>query len=246
VPPLIVAAKAIPNNLDAKTLLPLSQSIIEGLLTRRVFVLSYACDGTEVERSIQRLLTAAAPHRIVYKIQHPVAGMPTIEITIARYGNQLLVMIQDSKHALKTYRNNLFTGARLLVLGSYVAMYSYARAMAFESGGPLYHRHVEKMDRQDDNAATALFSSVALKFLAKTHPERLGQIIYLFVFGEVVDAYQNRHITHLERFKIVMRARFFWTFGMNFWPRLAIRTIGISYLVRLQISPESSLMASYP
>jgi hypothetical protein len=209
VPPLIVAAKAIPNNLDANTLLPLSKSVIEGLLTRGVLVLSYACDGTEVERSVQRLIITNAPRRIVYRIQHPVPGMPDITIAIAQYGDRLLVMIQDSKHALKTYRNNLFTGCRLLVLGSYVAMYSYARAMAFEPGAPLYHRHVEKMDRQDDNAATALFSSAALKFLAKTHPERLGQVVYLFVFGELVDAYQNRQISHRQRIKIALRARFF-------------------------------------
>ena len=36
-----------------------------------------------------------------------------------------IVMIQDSKHMAKTLRNNLFSGARALVLGNHLAMYSY-------------------------------------------------------------------------------------------------------------------------
>ncbi|KAJ7728968.1 hypothetical protein DFH07DRAFT_695847, partial [Mycena maculata] len=67
-------------------------------------------------------------------------------------------MLQDLKHALKTFRNNLFSGARLLALGSYTAIYAHIREMAFEDGSPLFHRDVEKLDRQDNNAAARLFS----------------------------------------------------------------------------------------
>ena len=92
-------------------------------------------------------------------------------------------MIQDSKHMAKTLRNNLFSGARALVLGNHLAMYSYVRDMAFTplSGCPLYHRGVEKLDRQDDNAATCLFSAAALDFVVHQFPDRLGLIGYLFV-----------------------------------------------------------------
>ena len=79
----------------------------------------------------------------------------------------------------------------------------------FGNGSPLYHRDVVKLDRQDDNAATRLFSAKTLKFLASHHPDCIGVIVYLFVFGELVDAYQNRHITHSEWIKLVLRARFF-------------------------------------
>jgi hypothetical protein len=50
-------------------------------------------------------------------------------------------------------RNNLFTRAKLLTIGGHVGMFQYARQVVFESGSPLYHRDVEKVDRQDDNAA---------------------------------------------------------------------------------------------
>jgi hypothetical protein len=118
-------------------------------------------------------------------------------------------MIQDSKHPLKTFRNNLFSGARLLVLGSYTAIYSRIREMAFADGSPLFHRDVEKMDRQDDNAAMQLFSADTLKYLADHHPEYLREIIYLFIFGELIDAYQNRSMCHADRVKLVLRARYF-------------------------------------
>ncbi|OBZ69091.1 hypothetical protein A0H81_10762 [Grifola frondosa] len=118
-------------------------------------------------------------------------------------------MIQDSKHGLKTFRNNLFSGAHLLVLGNYIAIYLFARDLAFQPDSPLFNRDVEKVDRQDDNAATRLFSATALNYLIKRHPEHAGQIVYLFVFGELVDAYQNRFISHRECIKMVLYARFF-------------------------------------
>ncbi|KAJ6600651.1 hypothetical protein B0H10DRAFT_2230917 [Mycena sp. CBHHK59/15] len=123
--------------------------------------------------------------------------------------HQALDIEWDSKHALKTFRNNLFSGAKLLPLGSYTAIYARIREMAFEDGSPLFHRDVEKLDRQDDNAATRLFSADTLKYLTDHHPEYLGEIVYLFVFGELIDAYQNRSISHAERVKLVLRARYF-------------------------------------
>lgn len=203
--------------MDAEALMPLSQKVLEGLISRGVKVVSYACDGTEVERAVQRLLTSRAPSRLEYTIQNPRSERDSgnyIKLTIPVIKGQPVVMIQDSKHGLKTARNNLFSGARLLVLGNFVAMYSRIRDVAFEPGSPLYIRDVEKLDRQDDNAATRLFSSATLKFIALNHPDHIGEIVFLFIFGELIDAYQNRFITHLERVKLVLRAHYFlesWT-----------------------------------
>ena len=85
-------------------------------------------------------------------------------------------------------------------------MYSYVWDMAFTplSGCPLYHQDVEKLDRQDDNAATHLFSAAVLDFVVHQFPDRLGLIRYLFVMGEAIDAYQSRLISHLEHVKMVL------------------------------------------
>lgn len=171
-------------------------------------VISYACDGTEVERAVQRLLVKHAESHLSYAIKNPRGGRD-LTTTIPVFFDQPVAMVQDSKHSLKTFRNNLFSGARLLVLGNFVAVYSHIRQLAFEIGSPLYTRDVEKLDRQDDSAATRLFSAATLKFLSDNHPDYLGEIVFLFIFGELVDAYQNRSISHIERIKMVLRAQYF-------------------------------------
>ena len=79
-------------------------------------------------------------------------------------------MMQDSKHLLKTFRNNAFSGAQALILGNHHVAYHQFRSLAFPSfqsfegsaatlpstGGiaPLYHHDVEKLGQQDDAATT--------------------------------------------------------------------------------------------
>ncbi|KAF8232516.1 hypothetical protein L208DRAFT_1271802, partial [Tricholoma matsutake] len=45
------------------------------------------------------------------------------------------------------------------------------------------------------------------------HPEYIGEIVYLFVFGELINAYQNHSISHLECLKLVLHAWYF----INAW-----------------------------
>lgn len=209
VTPIIVAALPIPSDLDAEALYPMTRKILDGLIDWKIQVVSYACDGTEVERAVQRLVIERADSRIEYIIKNPHQGGPDTKVTIPVIKGQAIAIVQDSKHALKTYRNNLFSGARLLVLGNFIAVYAHIRQLAFEEGSPLYLRDVEKLDRQDDSAATRLFSADVLKYLCDNHPDYLGEIVYLFVFGELIDAYQNRAISHAEHVKLVLRARYF-------------------------------------
>ncbi|KAJ7577185.1 hypothetical protein C8J56DRAFT_798958 [Mycena floridula] len=207
--PMIVAAIPITNTLKAPDLLPMLESVIFGLLDNDIKVISYACDGTETERLVQRLFSAKADTHIDVKIENPREGMSDLDIKIPVFRGQPIAMVQDSKHGLKTFRNNLFSGARLLVLGNHVALFQQVYDMAFERGTPLYHRDVEKLDRQDDNAAARLFSAPTLQYLADKHPDDVGLIVYLFIFGELCDAYQNRSIQHDERLNILLRARYF-------------------------------------
>ena len=217
---MIVAAEAIPDNLSVETLYPKSRDIIEGLKRHGLNVVSYACDGTQVERSIQDKLVSSAKSTISIRIPDP---DPTEDsdyiIQIPMFGpgpGSPVVMVQDSKHSLKMFRNNLFSGARALVLGNHVAMYSQVRSIAFgDPPGPIYRRDVEKMDRQDDNAATRLFTAETLDFITKHHPTWLGLAVYLFFMGEVVDAYQGRTLSHLERIKMVLWYHYF----LQLWKR---------------------------
>lgn len=220
-PPLILVAKAIPNNLDAEELYEYSIEIIKGLIRKGVQCILYACDGTETECSVQRLLKSGAETLFTYSIKHPDPRFPDIVITIAMIDGQLVAIIQDSKHGLKTARNNFFSGAKLLTMGNHIVMYSYARDLAFGPGSPLYHRDVEKTDRQDNSTALRLSSASAMVYLTKQYPDHLGVVTYLFTFGELIDAYQNRRISHGERIKMVLRARFF----IDMW-RSFLKSVG--------------------
>ncbi|KAJ7661512.1 hypothetical protein DFH06DRAFT_1089007 [Mycena polygramma] len=213
--PLVVAAMPIPNDMKAEQLLVPLEKILFGLLERNIRVVSYACDGTEVERSVQRMLVAKAERTITHTIPSPIPGAPDFIIVIGFFHGVPVIMIQDSKHGLKTFRNNLFTGARMLTFGNFTAIFRRIYRMAMDRNAPVYKRDVERLDRQDDPAATRLFCAETLAFLSQNFPEDVGEIVYLFVFGELVDAYQNREISHAERVKMVLRARYF----LDAWAR---------------------------
>ncbi|KAG2152842.1 hypothetical protein DEU56DRAFT_977227 [Suillus clintonianus] len=208
--PIIVAALPLASDHNAESLAKWSLEIIGGLRRHQIPIVSYACDGTEVERAVQRIVVRDADSVIVYGIESPFAGMSAIRLEIPVHHGQALVNIQDPKHGLKMFHNNLFSGARLLILGNYTALFAHIRAMAFEDGTPLYHWDVEKLDRQDNNAAARLFSSATLKFLVEHHPDHVGEIVFLFIHGEIVDAYQHWSISHCERVKMVLQARYFY------------------------------------
>ncbi|CAK5270401.1 unnamed protein product [Mycena citricolor] len=207
--PIVVAALPISGDLKADTLLRHLTQVVDGLLDRGIKLISYACDGTQVERSVQDAFVRQAAEKDLHIIQDPRGQGRDLRIEIAVVKGQHIAMVQDPKHALKTFRNNLFSGARLLCFGSYTAIYEHIRETAFAEGSPLFHRDVVKLDRQDDNAAVRLFSADTLKYLSDHHPDYLGEIVYLFVFGELIDAYQSRSIDHAERTKLVLRGRYF-------------------------------------
>jgi len=95
------------------------------------------------------------------------------------------------------------------VLRNFIAVYAHICQLAFEEESPLYIHDVQKLDCQDDNAATRLFSADVLKYLCDNHPDYLGEIVYLFVFGELIDTYQNWAISHAECVKLVLCAQYF-------------------------------------
>ncbi|KAJ7691884.1 hypothetical protein B0H17DRAFT_1133424 [Mycena rosella] len=125
--PIVLAAIPI-HDMTTDELLPPLEKILYGLLDRKICVILYACDGMETERSLQRKLVKKADNVIHYKITSPIPGAADLELVIATFRRYPGIMIQDSKHALKTFRNNLFTGAKLLTMGNFAMHTSPARS----------------------------------------------------------------------------------------------------------------------
>lgn len=102
IPPIILLGMAIPDNLDAPVLTGYSHQIIDGLSKRGIHVVSYSCDGTETERSVQRLLILRSERKVTYTIPHPTPALPALTLNLPVFGDRPTVMVQDNKHGLKT------------------------------------------------------------------------------------------------------------------------------------------------
>jgi hypothetical protein len=214
VPPLILAVVPLASSTDSTTLAAMEQQLLEILLLaeKPLCIVSLGSDGSILEREARRALVRSGfADKITHSIPHPEGSqLGNIRIPILRVHGQHIAVIQDPKHCRKTGRNNLFSGARLLVLGNHTVCFEQVRLMASEADSPLYWRDVDRLDRQDDRAAARLFSASFLHFaISRQGGNNPGLPIYLFVVGELVDAYENRHIPHIERVRMVLRMRFF-------------------------------------
>ncbi|KAL1750488.1 hypothetical protein FB107DRAFT_279583 [Schizophyllum commune] len=204
----VVAALPI-TNLDAEALDELSWRVIQMLWERDMNVSSYACDGASVERKVQQLLKKRADWTEDHIIRHPGPGCADITTSIARYGKRSLAFMQDPKHAMKTARNNLYSGARALTIGHHVPHFALVHQIWLEDG-PLFSRDVNNPDKQDDNAGG---------WLIDHHPEHIGLIVYLFVVGEMIDAYQSRTLPLAERVIMILRGKLFFEMWEKFLDR---------------------------
>ncbi|KAJ7754212.1 hypothetical protein DFH07DRAFT_959909 [Mycena maculata] len=186
--------------------------LMEGLVTRGFRITSGGGDGASVERDCQRR-TASAGKLVEYRIKHPDASYPDIIVTLHDLNGNVWVVIQDAKHGRKTFKNNAFSGARSLTLGNFAVFYGLVHALGMKVNSPLYRQDFIKSDRMDDPGAARFFSADFLAQAAEQPEENLGLVVYLLVFGDFIDAWQSRTLSHYERAKIVIRTHL----SLNTW-----------------------------
>jgi hypothetical protein len=214
VPPLILAVMPLASSTDAASLAAMEQRLLEILILsdKPLCIVLLGSDGSILERDAHRALVqnGFAEHTTHSIPNTEGSQFEDIHIPILCVRGQHIAIIQDPKHCRKTGRNNLFSGARLLVLGNHTTYYEQVRNLASEADSPLYWRDVDQLDRQDDRAAARLFSASFLCYAISQHGNDNPALpIYLFVIGELVDAYENRYIPHIERVRMVLRMQFF-------------------------------------
>lgn len=208
IPPLIIAAVVRNGSERATDLKVMHDDIISLLHDAGLHPVSLSSDGSETERSLQRLIHQSAPDLLRYTIVHDHPNC-TIRLEIPLIHGQPSIIVQDSKHALKTARNQMLTGARILVLGNYTIHFALLQDAAQNPTSPLQSRDIVNVDKQHDGAAARVLSAESLDFQLLNYPEQRGLAAYLFIIGELVDAWQNRSIRRIERIRIVLRARYF-------------------------------------
>ncbi|KAJ7703502.1 hypothetical protein B0H17DRAFT_1127137 [Mycena rosella] len=186
-----------------------------------------------IERSVQRKLVETEQKIIKYTVTSPIPGAPDLELAITTFFDYPV-----------TFSNNLFTGARVLTFGNYTAISRRIYEMAMVPGSPLFRRDVERLEREDDAAATRLFCATVLEYLSEKHPEYIGEIVYLF----------SREII-----KLALRAQYFvdawenyldaigYKYGHCFLSREAVdiaRNTSLSFLGIIRVNPASTNSAT--
>ncbi|KAH9947489.1 hypothetical protein B0H21DRAFT_680678, partial [Amylocystis lapponica] len=107
-------------------------------------------------------------------------------------------------------------------------------------------RDVENVDKQDDGAARRMFHSIALTATTEqtgdsigVKEEFVGLFVYLFIFGELIDAWLNRRMTVQDRVLAALRARFFLHIWYTHIKAMAARFPDLYSTKRSFISPAS-------
>ncbi|KAJ7255123.1 hypothetical protein B0H12DRAFT_1071051 [Mycena haematopus] len=208
VPPLVVAIMPIGSKVKGPQLADWQIRLLKGLVSHGFRFTSSGGDGASVERDCQRR-SAAAGKLVEISIQHPDPDYADIKVQLSDLDGNIWAVIQDAKHGRKTFRNNVFSGARTLTLGNFVVFYEHIHTLGIKPNTPLYRRDFIKSDRMDDPAAARFFSAAFLEQAAEDPGENLGLVVYLLVFGDFIDAWQSRTLSHHERAKIVIRTHLF-------------------------------------
>ncbi|PKB94379.1 hypothetical protein RhiirA5_303446 [Rhizophagus irregularis] len=119
--------------------------------------------------------------------------------------------MQNVKHAKKTAKNQIYYGTRLLTFGNSTVRYDQLCNLAKKENSALRIRDVYNVNKQDDSAAFRIFHSQLLRMSIDS--DKLSLFVYLFILGELFDAYLNCKISHKTRIIIAMHAYFF----LDFW-----------------------------
>src|ERR1700710_3121473 len=88
VAPILLAVLPISDSEKHHTLVPHLKKILCGLIKEKIEAVSYSCDGTGLERGVQREILNGAGKRLQYKIKSPQRGMPDTTITIPVFNGQ--------------------------------------------------------------------------------------------------------------------------------------------------------------
>ncbi|KAF5331103.1 hypothetical protein D9619_006031 [Psilocybe cf. subviscida] len=234
IPPLVLSVEAIGSKNKGPDLGNREKDMLDLVVKDAdLNVTALASDGASVERDGRRFLIRSGYAQLLsHSIPHPEAGYPPIVVETIKVGRRRMAVVQDSKHLRKTFRNNLFSGAKALVLGRYFICYQDVREAAYHADSPVYIRDVDRLDRQDDRATARMNSAEMLEHLVRT-TDNHGLIVYLYVTGDLIDAYQSRTMSHRQRVKVVLRAKFF----KDIW-KAFLRDAGYS-TTRHFLSPEA-------
>ncbi|KAG6895279.1 hypothetical protein C0992_002217 [Termitomyces sp. T32_za158] len=245
IPPQIVAALPTISGGDSSYIYSQQIKALKMAGNLKLLVVSFAADGASAELSAQNMMDkeASEVEPIVY--EYPLYGI-YLKAPVFRDTGPL-VSITDPPHARKTCRNQPQHGTHTASLGiGYLVNRSLVDLYNCPDSG-LVLRDVENTDKQDDGAARRAFHESALRSLTSqsldgsvvVKEDLLGIFVYLFVFGNLFDAWISRTMTVRDRILSALRARFFLHIWRKHITKLASVFPDLYSTARSFISPAS-------
>jgi hypothetical protein len=182
-PPIIVALIPNKGNDTSENISKLHKRLIQEIAPQLgIHILSIGSDGAIAEfQAQQSIIDIQTPQRL--SISEPSLDICFSCPVFDNIGP--IVRVQDPKHAKKTARNAIVSGARLLTFGTSSVRYDHLLALINQHDSIMYKNDIIKLDKQDDAAAYRTFCSANLKqcFTHEFKEEMKGLAIYLFIMG---------------------------------------------------------------
>lgn len=204
-PTFVVALIASRSDEKSEDILRQNMLFIQMMQDAGLPLLSLGSDGAASELAAQSALNRSARSFLEY--HNPRHGV-IIRVPLLGSLNRPIVSVQDPKHARKTAANQILSGARVLSFGCYHVDIKQLLDLLDVKGCPLTRKDVLNTDRQDDTRAYKTFCPETFE-CATFERENLGLAIYLFVLGELTDAWLSHSMPHRDRISLVWSAVFF-------------------------------------
>ncbi|KAA1122302.1 hypothetical protein PGTUg99_036437 [Puccinia graminis f. sp. tritici] len=208
IPSFVVALVASYDKEKAEDIAASHISVLDYCSKSGMSVVSIGSDGAATEISALRIIQNSVDKYL--RFQKLDAGI-NIQVPLMGQLLQPVVAVQDPKHARKTAANQLLSGARILSFGKFHLNISHLVAL-LGKGSPLYSKDVLNCDKQDDGRAYRTMNWETLEASLQS-PDHTGLAIYLFLFGELTDAWLCPTMNHLDRIRSAWTCIFF----LRYW-----------------------------
>ncbi|KAH9929219.1 uncharacterized protein B0H18DRAFT_874204 [Fomitopsis serialis] len=215
VPPMVVALMATSGSDSAQEIHKIQTRLIQMAAQLKMSVIVCAADGAATELSAQAMMDSTASEQTPLAYEYTLYGLSLRAPVFKDTGP--LISVQDPSHGRKTARNQPQHGTHTASLGKGYLV-NRTLVQLYEGGGSgLQRSDIKNVDKQDDGAARRLFHNVALTAMTYKGDENtqyikeefLGLFVYLYVLGDLFDAWLCRRMSVKDRILAALRARSF-------------------------------------
>ncbi|GBB99162.1 hypothetical protein RclHR1_34330001, partial [Rhizophagus clarus] len=169
IPPLIIVILPTNRESNAMEIYNLLMNVLIMSRDTDINLVSLGSDGALTEFNAQRLIMNCEKAKNFFEFHD---NYYNVHYKMPIYWNLPIITVQDVKHAKKTARNQLHSGARLLIFGNNVILYRHLLVtLAQVKNHAIYIRDVVNVDKQDDGAAYRLFYSDVLEQIYQSELE---------------------------------------------------------------------------